>query len=241
MQALTHRAGTVRTLCVATVIVAALAGASTARAVNIAPQGTGIIGVATGTDSAGVPLAHAGTVGHLTDNDPNTVVDTYNEAGTEPMSYVGVLFPAARTDQVRAVTLDMATFFDGGWFGPNNSGPGASQPLTASHLTAPLVQVTTNGGTTWQTVENSNDYVSRLEGTTLPGAFLAPTRPDTATFTLNTPVTGINGIRLIGTEGGTASGGFIGVFDIGVDAVPEPGALGAMGLAGLLALRRRRS
>jgi hypothetical protein len=55
------------------------------------------------------------------------------------------------------------------------------------------------------------------------------------------PQTGIDGIRLIGSEGGTASGGFIGVFEMEVEAVPEPAsALGLAFGAGLLMLRRSR-
>jgi hypothetical protein len=37
-------------------------------------------------------------------------------------------------------------------------------------------------------------------------------------FELVEPVTGINGIRIIGTEGGTASGGFLGVLEVAVHA-----------------------
>ena len=61
------------------------------------------------------------------------------------------------------------------------------------------------------------------------------------TFNLTTPVTGVNGVRLIGTEGGTASGGFLGVFELGVNAnpIPEPSLLSFAGLAAL-AFRRRR-
>jgi hypothetical protein len=45
--------------------------------------------------------------------------------------------------------------------------------------------------------------------------FGAPTLA-TAHFRLTPPLTNINGIRIIGTEGGTASGGFLGVFELGV-------------------------
>src|SRR5690606_2189537 len=38
----------------------------------------------------------------------------------------------------------------------------------------------------------------------------------TARFDLDEPQTGINGIRIIGPEGGTASGGFIGIFELAV-------------------------
>jgi len=216
--------------------------AGPARAANIAPEGTGILGV-TGVigQALGTPYEHAGVAGNVNDANPATVVDTWNDAGAQTHSYVGVLFPAPRTDTVRAVTLNMAAFFDGGWFGPNGQGPGASGTLTAAHLAAPTVQVTSDGGAIWETVANTNDYVARLSSTRLPVAFGPPTAAPTATFQLVSPLTGINGIRLIGTEGGQASGGFIGVFELGVDAVvPEPTSLALLGAAALLTLRRRR-
>ena len=36
------------------------------------------------------------------------------------------------------------------------------------------------------------------------------------------PQTGINGVRIIGTEGGTASGGFLGVFELAAPVVAGP-------------------
>ena len=229
-------------VALASVAAALFFSAPSADAANIAPEGTGIIGLApTVGTSLGTPLAHAGSASFVNDQNLTTVVDTYNEAGTETASYVGVLFATPRTDLVQGVSLNTAAFFDGGWFGNNNAGPGASGTLSPNHLVAPTLQVTTDGGTTWQNVANTNNYVSQLQGTQLPVAFGAPTAAPVATFTLNTPLTGINGIRLIGTEGGTASGGFLGVFEFGVEAVPEPAALGLIGFAGLVALRRRRA
>src|SRR5690606_3818511 len=49
----------------------------------------------------------------------------------------------------------------------------------------------------------------------------------TSVFTLDAPVTGITGIRIIGSEGGTSSAGFIGVFEIvlnlsgGIDVITD--------------------
>lgn len=215
--------------------------AAPARAANIAGQGTGIIGLNTAIDGTlGTPYAHAGSAANVNDAAPNTTVDTWNENGTQPYSYVGVLFPSARADVVRSVTLNTAAFFDGGWFGPNGTGPGASGTLTADHLTPPTVQVTFDGGATWVNAPATDNYVVALEGTTLPVAFGPPTAANPATFTLATPVTGINGIRLIGSEGGTASGGFIGVFNLSVDAVPESTSVALLAVGGLT-LRRRRA
>ena len=53
----------------------------------------------------------------------------------------------------------------------------------------------------------------------MPAAFGAPTLA-TANFQLTPPVTNINGLRIIGTNGGTADGnGFIGVFELAVEGV----------------------
>jgi hypothetical protein len=135
------------------------------------------------------------------------------------VSFVGIVWPNLRTEQINSLTLSIATFFDGGWFGPNNTGPGASGALDASYLIEPSVQVSTNGGTSWTTIAKTSDYMTALNGHTLPVAFGLPTLA-TATFQTTTPITNINGIRIIGTNGGTADGnGFIGVFELAVDAV----------------------
>ena len=53
-------------------------------------------------------------------------------------------------------------------------------------------------------------------------AFGEPTTA-TATFRLTPAQTNISGIRLIGDEGGTASGGFLGVFELAVlTTIPQP-------------------
>jgi hypothetical protein len=216
-----------------------------ARAVNIASQGTGIIGVNTAVNSSlGTPYAHAGLSSYV--NDTLTLpVDTWNgdqaTNGTAHASYAGIIWSSPRTDFVGSLTLQTASFFDGGWFGPNISEPGASGTLNSSYLIAPVVQITLDGGATWSTVPSTSNYVTAMTGVTLPVAFGPPVFASTS-FTLTTPVTGINGIRLIGSEGGSASGGFMGLTELGVDAspVPEPSTLSLAG-AGLLLASRRRS
>ena len=217
-----------------------MVGLVTSNAVNIAPQGTGIIGLNFAIDSTlGTPFEHAGFAGNVNDGNLTTSVDTFNGGGAETFSYVGVLFPTLRTDFIQSFTLTVAAFFDGGWFGPNNFGPGASGQLTSEYLTEPTLQITTDGGATWLNRAATSNYVSALNGTRLPVAFGPPTRANPATFTLTAPQTGINGIRLIGSEGGTASGGFLGVFEVAVEAIPEPGtALLVFAGVGLLACRR---
>ena len=210
---------------------------------NIASQGTGIIGLNTAIDSSlGTPLSHAGVPGNVNDGILTSSVDTYDNGGGQAFSYTGVLFSAPRIDLIQSVTLTIAAFFDGGWFGPNNSGPGATGQLTPAFLTEPTVQITLDDGTTWTSIPATSNYVSALTGTVLPVAFGPATRANPATFTLSTPQAGISGIRLIGSEGGTASGGFLGVFEVAVEAVPEPStALVLMSGGGLLTLLRRRN
>jgi hypothetical protein len=184
---------------------------------NIALLGTAIIGTRDSADSGvETPHAHAGSPAAINDADLTTHVDTLNDPATSTASYVGILWSNPITNPVTRVDLTLATFFDGGWFGVNMVGPGASAPLTqADHLIEPTLQVTTDGGTNWQDVDFTSDYLTALDGHLLPVAFGAPTSA-TASFTLNEPQTGINGIRLIGSEGGTASGGFLGVFELAV-------------------------
>jgi hypothetical protein len=62
----------------------------------------------------------------------------------------------------------------------------------------------------------SSDYLTALNGATIGGGTNPNPMQLTAKFTLNAPVTNINGIRLIGSEGGTASGGFLGVLELSV-------------------------
>jgi hypothetical protein len=218
--------------------------ANEAQAVNIAGLGTGIMGVNNAIDSTlGTPYIQFGTTTSINDgNTTGPTVDTYNGATATTVSYTGITWATPRTDFITTLTLTNAAFFDGGWFGPNNSGPGASGTLTGAHIIPPTVQITLDGGTTWTSVGSSSNYATTMTGTTLPVAF-GPPSIRTSTFTLNTPVTGVNGIRLIGLEGGTASGGFLGVTELGVNAetVPEPASVALAGIAGALLLRRRRA
>lgn len=221
-------------------------GVREAGAVNIAGLGTGIMGVNTSVNSSlGTPYIQFGTFASI--NDGSTVgptVDTYN--GGQPhqaftTSYSGITWATPRTDFITTLTLTNAAFFDGGWFGPNNSGPGPSGTLAAGHLIEPTIQITLDGGATWSDVAATSNYSATMTGTVLPVAF-GPPSIRTSTFTLTTPVTGVNGIRLIGSEGGTASGGFLGVTEISVNAepVPEPASAALAGFAAAMMLLRRR-
>lgn len=221
-----------------------------AHAANIAGEGTAILGVHTTIDSTlGTPYGQFNEVFRLNDGDAAARGDTtWNgnqaHAGTHGFSYAGITWATPRTDNVLSLTITMATFFDGGWFGVNGqpSPAVAGDPLTASQLIAPTVQVLS--GETWTTVAATSTYLSQFEGHTVGGGGNPnPTIRD-ATFTLDTPQAGITGIRLIGSEGGVASNGFIGVNELVVDArpiVPEPATtlLGMSGVA-LACLGRRR-
>jgi hypothetical protein len=186
---------------------------------DIAPQGTGILGTKTTVNSGTeTPLVHAGVVGSVNDGDTSTHVDTFNGTGTATASYVGVLWPQPLTNPIVRLELSLATFYDGGWFGVNNAGPGAGGSLSAAlHLSEPSVQVTTNGGTTWTAVAHTSDYLQALNGQQLPIIAGGPPTHATGSFQLSQPQPGINGVRIIGTEGGTASGGFLGVFELAVN------------------------
>jgi hypothetical protein len=183
---------------------------------NLAFGGTGTIGtedVPGGTDTE---LFHAGTSTNINDGNFSTRVDTYNGNSPDTLSYIGILWPQPVTNAVARLKLTLATFLDGGWFGPNNKGPGGGNALTAAYLTEPNVQISRDGGTTWTNVAHASDYLKVLNGHLIGGGSVPNPSSVTATFTLPKPVTGINGIRIIGLEGGTASGGFLGVFEFQV-------------------------
>jgi hypothetical protein len=200
---------------------------ATSKPANIAFGGTGIIGTNDAVDSdGGTPHANAGGPASINDGNPASRVDTYNFPGTDPVSFVGITWAAPWPHDVVRLEFTMATFNDGGWFGFNNSGPGPGGLLGPAYLVEPTVQVTTDG-TTWTTVPATSDYLTVFNGHQI--AVGAPTS-NTAIFTLNTPASGLRGIRLIGQEGGTASNGFIGTFELAAKDTESLGDIDADGL-----------
>lgn len=188
----------------------------------------------------GTPYDHAGSSTFLNDGVINGGAgdDTF-PAGFGANGYVGATFTLSPATQVNSIVFYGRNFGDGGWFGQDNtgaSGPGGT--LAASNLIAPAVQYTTDGGATWITdASETNDYVTQFTGASIGGG--APTNP--ATFTLTAPLTGVDGVRLIGEMGGYAGyapGGFLGADEIQVFAgteTPEPSTY-AMMLGGLALL-----
>ncbi|MDH7503917.1 MAG: hypothetical protein QHJ82_14565, partial [Verrucomicrobiota bacterium] len=89
---------------------------------NIAAYGTGIIGLNDAVDGdAGTGYFQAGALNNIKDGDTSSRVDTWagNLHNDKPVSYVGILWPAKRYEEVASLTLTLATFFDGGWFAPS--------------------------------------------------------------------------------------------------------------------------
>lgn len=189
---------------------------------NVAQLGTALLGT---ESSVGVdtPIFHEGTGANSNDGDLTTRADTRNAADTDPLSYVGVLWPHPQPSPVLYLQLTLATFGDGGWFGPNNQYPGPGGLLSLTYLTEPTIQVTTDSGATWTTVGHTSDYLTALNGHGTGGGAYPNPNSVTATFMLNTPAVNINGVRIIGSEGGVASGGFLGVFELSTFIrLPQP-------------------
>ena len=185
---------------------------------NLALLGTGILGTKTDL-GAGVetPLFHVGTAANINDGDPATRVDTWNEAGTDPVSFVGIVWAQPVPNQIVTLELTLATFSDGGWFGVNGIGPGAGRALSARFLVEPTIQVSSDPtSSVWTEAGHTSDYLTALTGHRIGGGAMPNPSSVTATFTLDSPATNITGIRILGTEGGTASGGFLGVFELAV-------------------------
>jgi hypothetical protein len=214
--------------------------------------GTAIFGYNNGSTLVlGTQYDHAGNAGNL--NDGQTTTGGGDDSFGQPNpsnGYVGAEFTLSPTMQVNSVVFYGHNFVDGGWFGFNGIGPLGAQDanheptLTAANLIVPTLQFTTDGGQTWvNDTLVTNDYISAFTGTEAANG--APTNP--ATFTLTVPLTGIDGIRLIGEDGGTASGGggFLGADEFQVfagAAVPEPSTWALMlgGVATLLFCTRLR-
>lgn len=206
------------TLCLATSL------ANVTRAANIAPLGAGILGVNNAVDNdAGLPYVATGMLAFINDNDVYTRVDNWAGNGTaeqnQPNSFVGIIWPGKRFESITTLSLNLATFWDGGWFGKNGMGPGNGGQLTAAYLIEPTVQVSADGGVTWTTVAHTSDYLTVMDGYFIGDMGIVNPTTATTVFTLQTPATQIDGIRIIGENGGTADGnGFLGIFELEVIA-----------------------
>ena len=185
---------------------------------NLARDGSGILGTRNDTLNLDTAYTHAGSVAAINDGNFATRVDTYNGTGTDKQSYVGITWLEIQTNPVLRLELTLATFGDGGWFGPNGRSPALGGALNQTYLTTPGVQVTVDGGTTWTNVNAVSDYLTVMNGHRIGGGSVPNPSSVTSTFTLDPPVPNIDGVRIVGSEGGTASGGFIGVFELKVYA-----------------------
>ncbi len=185
---------------------------------NIAMVGGGLIGTHTTlATTMGTPAWQAGFPENVTDGNIYSRVDNWNGATVAPFSFIGAQWPTNGNVNVGSLRVIFATFDNGGWFGPQNVGPGANGLITAAHLEMPTVQITRDGGTTWSAVPHTSDYLTVLIGHRTGGGTGNPSATWTpaATFNLNEIATNVNGVRLIGREGGHSQG-FVGVFDLSV-------------------------
>jgi hypothetical protein len=188
---------------------------SSSHPANYALAGSGILGVAPTIDSAGTLIFNAGLSSHINDGNTNTRVDNFTFA-TDTNAFVGIVWSTPLTN-INHLRLDMAVFFDGGWFGVNGIGPGSGGFLSNSiHLLEPIVQVSSDGGVTWNSVPSASDYLSTMDGHPLPSVDFGPPTLATINFHLPEAQTNITGIRIIGSEGGPGGAGFLGVFDLAV-------------------------
>ena len=167
------------------------AAASPAFAQNIAPQGVGLIGVNDAIDAdAGTPRANAGVAAAVNDGQLTTRVDTYFPGNTAVNSFAGVRFLSPRYENIQTLSLTLATFGDGGWFGVPTSAPGAGNPLAAGDLEAPTVQISRDAGITWETVASTSDYLTVMTGHRIGGGTQPLATSATSTFTLGEYRTG---------------------------------------------------
>ena len=161
------------------------------------------------------PIFNSGNAASINDGNLNTRVDTYSQG--DPVSFVGIVWEQPVTRSVINLELTHALFSNGGWFGVPGVDPGPGGLLTGEHVVEPRVEITTDGGLTWTPRAATSNYDPTLIGVGIGGgAFPNPNRV-TAIFTLASPVQNIDGIRLVGTNGGSVGGGFLGVFDLAVN------------------------
>ena len=201
----------------------------------------GVVGTGFGDTNTGLIESQQGTLNLLTDSNLSTSNDTWNRGGSTNFDFVGLRFTTPE-DGVNSIQVNVRVFGDGGWWVSNT----------------PKVQVTTNadfasygipgfhGGPPnanndgiWSDVAFTSDYpLDATDGS--PGSV---TDGGLYTFSLNTPVDGVYGIRVIGDAGGFAGtdsdGDFIGAYEVMASAVPEPSSVALILLGGLALVRRR--
>ena len=198
----------------------------------------------------GTDIASAGSVSNLNDGNTTDPVNTFGQANPSN-GFVGIGFstPVSLSLQVNSINYYGAFYFDGGWFGKNGyqangtaggGGNNGNESFASGSLIPPVLQVSydytpaTAAASTWVTVSSTNNYLAETSNLMTPAPFGFPTITPAVTFTLGTPVVGITGIRLIGEDGGTPSGGggFLGAteFQVEASAVPEPGTYAMMGI-----------
>jgi hypothetical protein len=185
---------------------------------NIASLGRGILGKKDSLDSgtaSEVLVYNSGTAGNINDGNLDTRVDNYGRV--DPVSFVGIVWDDPVTNTIVELEVTLALFSNGGWFGVNGIDPGAGGLLTEEHVVEPRVEITIDGGQSWSLVFYTSDYLSALIGTGIGGGAFPNPNKVTARFALEDVVRDITGIRLIGTDGGTAAGGFLGVFELAVN------------------------
>ncbi|MCB1100077.1 MAG: hypothetical protein KDN22_31220 [Verrucomicrobiae bacterium] len=199
---------------------------------NYALIGTGILGtVSEVSEDSGTSYVHSGVAASITDGDLLTRVDTFDDAGGDTASFVGVEWDDPRPEPLGTITLTLAIFFDGGWFGTNGNGPGSGGTLDGTYLREPTIQVSRDGGATWTTSAHTSDYLTAFDGAALPDVDFGPPTTYVAVFKLDRPESAITGIRIIGEEGGTASNGFIGVWELAVEKGTSASPFEVSGLA----------
>jgi hypothetical protein len=185
---------------------------------NIASLGTGILGKKDALESGiegEFPVFNSGSAESINDGNLNTRVDTYGRP--EPFSFVGILWDQPVTQPILGLKATFALFSNGGWFGTDNLDPGAGGLLTADYLSEPLVEVTADHGQTWTAVPHTSDYLEMLLDAGIGGGSFPNPNRAVASFTLAEAARNIDGIRLVGSNGGSALGGFLGIWDLAVN------------------------
>ena len=183
---------------------------------NLAVIGTPIMGTKASMDSSATetPYFQAGVLASINDEILTTHVDTWNNTGADTVSYVGILWNQTVTNPLVQFGVDHGYLWRRRLVWRQRFRPRRGR---RPELQLPGGADRSSHHRRWRDLDRGAAHLGLHDGPGRPpDRRRHPAQPEfgDGEVRLDPPAAGINGIRIIGTEGGTASGGFIGVGEL---------------------------